>query len=109
MITGGKSNMLNQCILVGKVTEISEDKATITLCINRNYKEPGDDYYKEDEIDIELSSHLKETALQYVSVGATLGVKARIAQRVANVGDTEIKMHAIVAEKLTFINSNKDE
>lgn len=101
--------MLNQCILVGKVSEISKDKSIITLCINRNYKEPGDDYYKEDELDIELSSHLKETALQYVSVGATLGVKARIAQSVVKVGNKEIKMHAIVAEKLTFINANRDE
>lgn len=102
--------MLNQCILVGKVLNIGRenDKSTITLSISRNHKETGEDFYREDELDIELSDNLERTALEYLNVNATVGVKARIAQRVAKLGNDEIKLHAIVAEKLTFINAKND-
>lgn len=99
--------MLNQCILVGKVIDKNEDESRLTLTISRNYKDPGDENYKEDEIEIELSENLKRTASEYIRMGATLGVKARIANRVAKVGNREIKVNAIVAEKLTFINTRE--
>lgn len=100
--------MLNQCILVGKVIEINNGDAKLTLSISRNYKEPGEEDYLEDEIEIVLSDNLQRTAREYIRVGATLGVKARIAQRLAKVGNEEIKVHAIQAEKLTFINSKEN-
>ena len=103
--------MLNQYILVGKVISINKENKDIimTLSIARNYKEPGEEEYSVDEIDIELSNHLSETALEYLNEYATVGVKARIAQRNLTVGKTTIKVHAIIAEKLTFINTKKQE
>ena len=101
--------MLNQCILVGKVINIESDNSTITLLISRNYKEPNEDSFKEDEIDVVLGESLKKNAMQFLSVNATVGVKARIANRVALVENTEINHLAIVAEKLTFINLKQKE
>ncbi len=102
--------MLNQCILVGRVISINTEdkKPSITISIARNYKNDGEEEYRTDELDIELSDHLHATAMEYINTGSTLGIKASITGRVAQVGNKEIKFHAIVAEKLTFINSKKD-
>lgn len=104
--------MLNQCILVGKVISINkEDKdVSITLSIARNYKEPSEEEYCIDELDIELSDHLSKTALEYLNEGATVGVKARIKSATIKLDNKPIKQHKIIAEKLTFINtSNRSE
>lgn len=44
--------MLNQCILVGKVTSIKDvgKPAIKSLSISRNYKEPGGEEYIEDVV-----------------------------------------------------------
>jgi predicted DNA binding CopG/RHH family protein len=103
--------MLNQCILVGKVIGIKKDEevAVMTLSIKRNYKEDGEKEYATDEVDIELSDHLKRTALEYLSEDATVGVKARIVSIPITIANKEIKLHKIIAEKLTFINTKKSE
>jgi hypothetical protein len=103
--------MLNQCILVGKVIGIKKDgeTAVMTLSIKRNYKDQGEDEYKCDELDIQLSDHLSATALEYLNENATVGVKARLKSISKIVANTEIKMHKIIAEKLTFINTKKSE
>ena len=102
--------MLNQCILVGKILSIRKEQevAVITLSIARGYKEQGEDDYHVDELDIELSDHLSRTALEYLKENATVGIKARIASRSKIIANTKIKLHTIVAEKLTFINSKKN-
>ena len=103
--------MLNQCILVGKVLSIRKEQkvAVVTLSIARGYKEQGEEDYQVDELDIELSNHLSTTALEYLKENATVGIKARIASRSKIIANIEIKLHAIVAEKLTFINSKQKE
>ncbi len=103
--------MLNQCILVGRVISINNDdqESSITLSIARNYKEDGEKEYATDEVDIELSDHLKRTALEYLGENATVGVKARIASLPITLANKQIKLHKIIAEKLTFINANKSE
>ena len=103
--------MLNQVILVGKVNEIIKDKedVIITLEVKRVNKEPGEEEYQTDYIDVQLSKNISASALEYVRENTTVGVKARIAQRNIVVGKTTIKVHAIIAEKLTFINTKKQE
>ncbi len=102
--------MLNQCILVGKVLGIRKEQevAVLTLNIARGYKEQGEYDYQVDELDIELSDHLNITALEYLKENATIGIKARIASRPKIIANSEIKLHTIIAEKLTFINSKKN-
>ena len=103
--------MLNQCILVGKVIKINKENedVVITLSIARGYKEPDVEEYGVDEVDVQLSNHLSKTALEYLREDATVGIKARIAQSEIAIGKTTIKLHAIIAEKLTFINTKKSE
>ncbi len=103
--------MLNQCILVGKVISINKENidVVITLSIERGYKEPGEEGYGVDEIDVQLSVHLSETALEYLIEGATVGVKARIKESSLQLENKCIKMHKIIADKLTFINTKKQE
>lgn len=102
--------MLNQCILVGKVLEIntSGDSSNVVISIARNYKEHGEDEYRTDEIAIVLTEHLQKTALEYLKVDATVGVKARIKSSEKMIANTPVKLHEIVAEKLTFINSRQE-
>lgn len=102
--------MLNQCILVGRVVNIKEEKETtiITLSIARNYKNPDTKEYESDNLDVQLSNHLSKTALEYLNENATVGVKARIASEHKTIANEEIKLHTIIAEKLTFTNLKKD-
>lgn len=101
--------MLNQCILVGRVISINNDNkdASMTLSIARNYKDPGEEEYGVDEIDIVLSNHLRATALEYLNENATVGVKARIKSEIVVIADKKVKLHKIIAEKLTFINTKE--
>lgn len=102
--------MLNQVILVGRVRSINNgnEQTVITLSIARNYKEEGENEYATDEVEITLSDHLSTTALEYLNIDATLGIKARLQMKAVKVDDIEIKTVAVIAEKLTFINSKKD-
>ena len=103
--------MLNQVILVGKVNEIIKDKedVIITLEVKRVNKEPGEEEYQTDFIDVQLSKNLSVSVLEYIRENTTVGVKARIEQRDLAMGKTIIKTHAIIAEKITFINTKKYE
>lgn len=103
--------MLNQVILVGKVNEIIKDKedVIITLEVKRAIKEPGEEEYQTDYIDVQLSKSLSASVLEYIRENATVGVKARIEQRDLAMGKITIKIHAIIAEKITFINTKKHE
>ncbi len=100
-IKGGSIKMLNQVILVGKVISIKneEKKSYITLSISIRDEE--------DCVEIELSDNLAKTTLEYITEGATLGVKAKVSQRTVQCNNNEINTHAIIAEKLTFINARK--
>lgn len=104
--------MLNQCILVGRVIKINKENkdVTMTLSIKRNYKKADEEEYGVDLIDVQLSNNLIETALEYLNENATVGVKARIHASTLKVENKCINTHAIIAEKLTFINAKeKDE
>ncbi|PAT01001.1 hypothetical protein CI105_08930 [Candidatus Izimaplasma bacterium ZiA1] len=102
--------MLNQVILVGRVKSINKDneQTVITLSIALNYKEVGENEYGTDEVAVTLSNHLSATALEYLNEDATLGIKARFQMKAVKVDVIEIKTVAVIAEKLTFINSKKD-
>lgn len=95
----GEYNMLNQCILVGQVNQIKDEKdnKVITLEIRKNNSK--DEEY--DYLPIRIGSNLAN-ASEYLKVGSTLGIKARL------VCDDAEKI-TVIAEKLTFINTRTDE
>lgn len=87
--------MLNQCILVGKVTDINKEEKTISIDIKRIRTEEF------DKITCDITSVFSGVD-EYLKVGSTVGVKARL------VGDAN-KSIVIMAEKITFINTKNDE
>ena len=100
--------MLNQTVLVGRIVsdpEINETKnerkiATITLSVSRNYKnEKGK--YDTDFIPCVLWNSVAENAYEYCKKGDIVGVKGRLQNTNGNV--------EVIAEKLTFLSSKKDD
>lgn len=85
--------MLNQCILVGKITTMTNDKKEITITINNPNK-------SEEILPVVLGDNLAK-ASEYLSIDTTIGVKARLHN---NNGEIEI-----LAEKITFINTKRED
>lgn len=97
--------MLNQVVLVGRLTEtpIVEPNRTsniIHLCIPRPYKN-SEGIYENDFIDCILSGGILNNASEYCKKGDIVGVKGRLESR-----DDKI---VVMCEKLTFLSSHSSE
>ena len=94
--------MLNQVILVGKLIE-DPNENILKLKINKTYKQNTF-----DNITVEVSEGLQESIMTYLKKGATIGIKARLEGRNVILKDDSNLMYTIpVAEKITFINTEK--
>lgn len=109
--------MLNQVILVGRLVYDPELKTlddgrtatTITLAIQRGFKNAESGEYETDFLKCSLWSGTAESTVQYCKKGSTIGVKARLAQRYHECSeDKGFSYPEIVAEKITFINTKKE-
>lgn len=104
--------MLNQVVMVGRLTsdpeinEVENDRkvATITLAVQRSYKN-AEGVYETDFIKCTLWNGIAENTAEYCKKGDVVGVKGRI--QTTNVDD-KIVME-VVAEKVTFLSSRKEE
>lgn len=99
--------MVNSVMLVGKLAndiELKEKqtKTNITIKVDRNYKN-AEGGYDTDLIDIELVGGLAKNTAEYCKKGDIIGVRGRVETRIKG-GKNKI---IIVAEKLTFLSSNK--
>lgn len=108
--------MLNQVILVGRLvrtpelqlTESGKKKSSITLAVNRGYKNQNGEY-DTDFIDCTLWTGIAENTAEYCKSGDVIGVKARLQTRLVDNDDgTKHKRTDIVAEKVTFLSSSKN-
>lgn len=106
--------MLNQVILVGRLTKDPEIKETsdgkkvsnITLAVTRNYKNQETQEYDTDFLSCTLWEGIAESTHQYCKKGSTVGVKARLAMKRFDYGEEQYFTYPeIVAEKITFINT----
>ena len=101
--------MLNQVILVGRIQENPElvtledgrKTASITLDIQRPYKNAESGEYDKDSIVCTLWAGIAENTVEYCKAGSTVGVKARL-KAAANGTVT------VIAEKITFINTKSE-
>lgn len=108
--------MLNQVILVGRltrnVTVNKSDKgikvATIGLAIPRSFKN-SDGVYDTDFIDCVLFDSVADNTSEYCNKGDIVGVKGRIQSRIIEDGDNKENIMEIIAEKVTFLSSKKQE
>lgn len=112
--------MLNQAIIVGRLVkdiEITETngvkRATMTLAVNRSFKnEEG--IYETDFIDCVLWNGVAENVKEYCKKGDILGVKGRLQSTIITddsqtIDETKKRVLEIVAEKVTFLSSKKED
>lgn len=108
--------MLNQIVLVGrlvrnpeiKTSENEKSYTSITLAVPRSYKNP-DGEYEADFIDCRLWSAVAETAVEYCKKGDLIGVKGRVESRVYEKDDEKKYITEIIAERITFLSSKRQE
>ena len=94
--------MLNQIVLVGRLMEtpvVEEGKVNITLAVPRSFKNEAGEY-ETDFIPVTLWNGVAESTAEYCKKGDMVGVKGRMQC-------VEGKLE-IVAEKLTFLSSSKN-
>jgi len=110
--------MLNQVILVGRLVYDPELKTlddgrsvtTITLAIQRGYKNSETGEYDTDFIRCTLWSGVAENTVTYCRKGGVVGVKARLAQRYIEYEEGKSMSYPeVIAEKITFISSKNDK
>ena len=107
--------MLNQIVLVGRVagdvkvkdTENGGKVANITLAVPRSYKN-SEGVYDTDFIDCVLWNGVATNTAEYVRKGDLVGVKGRLQSREIEKYHEKLKVLEVVAEKLTFLSSKKE-
>ncbi len=106
--------MVNQVILVGRIvydpelreTESGKKVTTITLALQRSFKNAESGTYETDFIKCTLWSGIAENTVQYCKKGSTIGVRARLAQKYYQIDEEKsLSYPEIIAEKITFINT----
>lgn len=109
--------MVNQIILVGRLvktpevvtTESGKNMSYITLAIPRSYKNENGEY-DTDFLDCVLWNSVAENTSEYCKQGDVIGVKGRVQSRMIEDEDgNNYKKIEIVAEKVTFLSSKKEE
>lgn len=108
--------MLNQIVLVGRMTrDVTVNKssngtkvATLGLAIPRSFKN-SEGVYDTDFVDCVIFDNIAENTSEYCSKGDIVGVKGRIQSRVIEEEDKKENVIEIIAEKVTFLSSKKQE
>ena len=83
--------MLNQIVLVGKMSEIKEQDGKVNLKLN----------VQNELVDVTLTEHLGKSVLEYCQNDSVLGIKGKITYEDGNM--------IILAEKVTFLAPKKDD
>lgn len=96
--------MLNVITLVGRIVELPKEieegeKVIMIMSVPRSYKNENGEY-ETDIIPVNLIGGVAKNTLEYCKKGDLVGVKGRV-----QIKDFQI---TIIAEKLTFLSTNKD-
>ena len=108
--------MLNQVVLVGRLTkdpeiietENNKKRSCVTLAIPRSFKNM-DGEYESDFINCILWDIVAKNTVEYCHKGDIVGVKGRIQSSVVEKGKEKKYYVEVVAEKVTFLSSKKEE
>ena len=112
--------MLNQIILVGRLTKDPEIQETdknkkyshITVAIPRSFKNM-DGEYESDFINCTLWDSVAKSTVEYCKKGDIVGVKGRVQSRLVEQDDEKKYYMDVIAERVTFLssktNKEKDE
>ena len=108
--------MLNQIVLVGRLTrDITVNKsgkgnkvATLSLAIPRSFKN-SEGVYETDFIDCVLFDNIADNTSEYCKKGDIVGIKGRVQSRVVEKDNEKEYLAEIIAEKVTFLSSKKED
>lgn len=108
--------MLNQVVIVGRLTSDLEVKETesgrklsyITLAVSRSYKNENGEY-DTDFIECVLWNAIAENTAEYCKKGDIVGVKGRLQTRIIETEDTKKRIMELVADRVTFLSSKKED
>jgi len=115
-LEGRFNGMLNQVVLVGRLTkdpevittESGKKASTVTLAVQRTYKN-SNGIYEADFINCILWDAIAANTSEYCHKGDIVGVKGRIQTENYEVDGDKRKHTTIVAEKVTFLSSSKSK
>ena len=107
----GERKMLNQIILVGRLVQDPEIKelengmriSYITLAVPRSFKN-SDGIYETDFINCIVWNNIADNVKEFCTKGDIVGVKGRIQTK----QEEDKTIIEIVAEKVTFLSSKKE-
>lgn len=108
---------MNQIILVGRLTsdpevittENNKKMSAITIAVNRGFKNQ-DGIYETDFIRCILWNSIAANTCEYCHSGDVVGVKGRLQTRSFEDKDNNRKfITEVIAEKITFLSSKKQE
>ena len=108
--------MLNQVVLVGRLAaeptsvELENDhkKITMNIIVLRSYKNSKGEY-DSDTIRCVLWDQIATTTKSFCHKGDIVGIKGRIQVNEIQEGDNKIYITEVIAEKVTFLSSKKEE
>lgn len=109
--------MLNQVVLVGRLTEdptvtkteTGKKYTSIVLAVQRAFKNT-EGIYETDFIRCVLWNGIASNTSEFCHTGDILGVKGRLQNRSYETADKEIKyITEVVAERVTFLSSNNKD
>lgn len=108
--------MLNQTVLVGRLandpelyeTETGKKLTRITLAVPRSYKNINGEY-ETDFIGCKMWQNVAQSTTDYCQKGDLVGVKGRIQTSRYDTEDGQRFITEVVAEKVTFLSSNKNK
>lgn len=99
--------MLNQTVLVGRLVDQpqkTEKGANLTLAVPRSFKNKNGEY-ETDFIPVRTFGGVTENTCEYVKKGDLIGIKGRLQSTQTASGYTI----ELIAEKITFLSTNKGE
>lgn len=107
--------MLNQVILVGRLTEepVVEEKKSgkkytaINIAVQRSFKN-SEGIYETDFIRCVLWNNVASTTKNYCHKGDIVGIKGRLQTRSYESPENDIKyITEVIAERITFLSTNR--
>lgn len=108
--------MMNQTCIIGRLVrdpelkELEDGKkvSNITVAVQRSYKNENGEY-EADFIDCTLWNGIADRTTEYCKKGDLVGVKGRLQTNTyENENGEKKKITEVIAEKLTFLSSNKE-
>ncbi len=108
--------MLNQVVLVGRLvkdpelveTEKNKKLSRVTIAIPRSFKNM-DGEYETDFINCIMWDSVAKSTVEYCKKGDIVGIKGRIQSSVVENEKEKKYYFDVIAERVTFLSSKKDE